>query len=449
MSVNTIIFPNGGNDILNCKDIHIGDLIINDNLVAPQTITTTGLYNAVTGGGSGGLPSDMTPQEILIASSGTTVDTADNVGGVASLSIPLKISSNARGFVFEVNASSGDTLFEINNSHEIKIGDGFALIPRLSVLNNANNDIFMVDGGNNIVSTLNTILDDGTGRSSFNELNIKPFNDNSNVFSVKNAIGSSNFINVDTSSNTLSLCENEGQILIGAITTVITPFGDYANTFRVNLNDGTQVFNINTSLAIAEVEIDGKFDIKNSISGLAGITSGTGTINLSTLSPSSNIVISSGYTNTTNGAVCFDVVGVPSGAGNVAVNFSTAGGSSFVSSSGTFVPVSDGRLKKNINDSILGYQFIDALKPKTYLMKNDEEDSNIIHGFIAQDIEEMCNDKDFKFGGVIKQGNGQYNLSYQDLIPILVKNLQQLNHDNRLMAKKIDKLNELYGDSKK
>jgi hypothetical protein len=43
MSINNIIYPNGGNEVLNTNGIHIGELNIVPDLVSPTTITTSSL----------------------------------------------------------------------------------------------------------------------------------------------------------------------------------------------------------------------------------------------------------------------------------------------------------------------------------------------------------------------------------------------------------------------
>ena len=90
------------------------------------------------------------------------------------------------------------------------------------------------------------------------------------------------------------------------------------------------------------------------------------------------------------------------------------------------VNVSDKTLKTDIQDCDLGIDFINTLKPKSFKMKNlqeEHDDYNKKHyGLIAQDL------KDGKLkDSVYGDKDGDYGLAYNDLVAPLVKAVQELS----------------------
>ena len=85
---------------------------------------------------------------------------------------------------------------------------------------------------------------------------------------------------------------------------------------------------------------------------------------------------------------------------------------------------SDETLKENIKECDLGIDFIDSLKPKSYNLKDLKEDNDDYgkkrYGLIAQDILET-ELKDSVFG----KKDGEYGLSYNDLIAPMIKAIQE------------------------
>jgi hypothetical protein len=84
-------------------------------------------------------------------------------------------------------------------------------------------------------------------------------------------------------------------------------------------------------------------------------------------------------------------------------------------------PVSDRRLKENIEPETLGLNFINSLKPVTYYMIGKERKS---HGFIAQDIENLITGE--KDSLKIENADGMKGVDYMSLIAPLVKAIQEL-----------------------
>ena len=103
------------------------------------------------------------------------------------------------------------------------------------------------------------------------------------------------------------------------------------------------------------------------------------------------------------------------------------------------VNTSDETLKENIKECNLGIDFIDSLKPKSYNFKDLKEDNDSYgkkrYGLIAQDILQT-ELKDSVFG----KKDGEYGLSYNDLIAPMVKAIQELKADNDSLKARIETL---------
>lgn len=85
--------------------------------------------------------------------------------------------------------------------------------------------------------------------------------------------------------------------------------------------------------------------------------------------------------------------------------------------------VSDRRRKTNIKDEVLGLEFINELKPKTYEMKI--RPGFTYHGFIAQDVSELIDgDQDALFH---THDDGFHGSDAISIIPALVKAVQELS----------------------
>ena len=144
---------------------------------------------------------------------------------------------------------------------------------------------------------------------------------------------------------------------------------------------------------------------------------------------------------------------------------------------------SDARFKYNIQPNVPGLDFINKLKPITYLFDekklanytktgqlnnntNDfinvgyNETSKILHtGFLAQDIERICKELGYEFDGLHKPSNDKdhYSLAYSQFIMPLVKGMQeqqlqieeqkqinkQQNEKLQLLQKQLEELKQL------
>lgn len=126
--------------------------------------------------------------------------------------------------------------------------------------------------------------------------------------------------------------------------------------------------------------------------------------------------------------------------------------------------ISDGRFKKDIKENVPGLEFINKLRPVTYVLdytsidqhlrkisgQGDQSDwpelakqtSNVVSGFVAQEVEEAAKAMQFEFDGVDKPKNENdlYALRYSEFVVPLVKAVQELS---RQMNEKDSIINEM------
>ncbi len=101
---------------------------------------------------------------------------------------------------------------------------------------------------------------------------------------------------------------------------------------------------------------------------------------------------------------------------------------------------SDSRLKSDIKESNLGLNFINKLKPVSYIRNNDSSKKRE-YGFIAQGIEEALNESGAADNGIIKiDDKGMYSVRYNDLIAPLVKAVQEQQQQIESLKTEIAKL---------
>lgn len=98
---------------------------------------------------------------------------------------------------------------------------------------------------------------------------------------------------------------------------------------------------------------------------------------------------------------------------------------------------SDKRNKENIKDTSLGLDFINKVRAVDYNFKGSKD---IHHGVVAQEIENTG----YTFGGVqnskYEGGDDIYTVSYTELIAPLIKSVQELTSQNKVLCDRLDKL---------
>ena len=115
------------------------------------------------------------------------------------------------------------------------------------------------------------------------------------------------------------------------------------------------------------------------------------------------------------------------------VYFGTGAGTP-VLTAGMYVTASDMRLKKDIQDSDLGLDFIENLRPVSYRFKQGAGSELLRYGFIAQEVEKSLGDR---ATGIVTRDDNElktYALSYTDMIAPVVKAVQELNAKNSALV---------------
>ncbi len=122
-----------------------------------------------------------------------------------------------------------------------------------------------------------------------------------------------------------------------------------------------------------------------------------------------------------------------------------------VETQGSFVTVSDKRLKTNINDNFIGLNFIKAIRPVHYELKTQK--GLIYDGFIAQEIDSILQKQGIThFSGLVKPQNtegGYYTVSYATFVVPLVNAVKELDaksaalsQENTALKAELEKINK-------
>jgi hypothetical protein len=94
---------------------------------------------------------------------------------------------------------------------------------------------------------------------------------------------------------------------------------------------------------------------------------------------------------------------------------------------------SDRRFKHSIRPSDLGLDFVQSLNPVSYIRNNDAA-GRVEYGLIAQELEKALEQAGVSNSGMItKDEKGFYSVRYNDLLPVLVKAIQEQQDDIRRM----------------
>lgn len=99
---------------------------------------------------------------------------------------------------------------------------------------------------------------------------------------------------------------------------------------------------------------------------------------------------------------------------------------------------SDARLKSNITPIDIGLHEILELYPVTFNWKNDSNES-LHYGLIAQEVEKVIPNAVIRSDIVTNDTpDGQMFLKYEEIIPILIKSIQELNKKVELIENKLN-----------
>jgi hypothetical protein len=103
---------------------------------------------------------------------------------------------------------------------------------------------------------------------------------------------------------------------------------------------------------------------------------------------------------------------------------------------GAYVNGSDSALKQNIQPLDNSLDLVKQMKPVTYTYKESySKDTSVQTGFIAQDLQILLKDKNY-LNGIVKDGT-YLSVAYQNLIPLLVKAIQEQQIEIENLKKQI------------
>jgi hypothetical protein len=111
-----------------------------------------------------------------------------------------------------------------------------------------------------------------------------------------------------------------------------------------------------------------------------------------------------------------------------AYRFYVSPGGTVFATNTTISAISDQRLKENVRDLDVGLDAIMALKPRKFDWKEGKgQDKKDVRGFIAQEFEQVFPDLIDEWKDPAPEGEEPYKSVRQDLIPVLVKAIQELS----------------------
>lgn len=107
---------------------------------------------------------------------------------------------------------------------------------------------------------------------------------------------------------------------------------------------------------------------------------------------------------------------------------------------GAYVNGSDARLKDSIQSLDSCLDVVKAMRPVTFQYKPEySKDQNVQPGFIAQELQTAMAGKTY-LEGVVQEGTNHLNVAYQNIIPILVKAMQEQQEQIKTLQDRIAEL---------
>jgi hypothetical protein len=133
--------------------------------------------------------------------------------------------------------------------------------------------------------------------------------------------------------------------------------------------------------------------------------------------------------------------------GAAAYRFYVGAGGTVYATNTTISAISDQRFKENIQDLDVGLDKIMALKPRKFDWKAGKgKDIKGDRGFIAQEFEQVFPDLIDEWKDPAPEGEEPYKSVRQDLIPVLVKAIQELKAQNDDLRARVAQLENLKGN---
>jgi hypothetical protein len=154
----------------------------------------------------------------------------------------------------------------------------------------------------------------------------------------------------------------------------------------------------------------------------------------------SNAYIGMVVASSTNGQTNYHLYSTGAGA----YRFYVGAGGTIYATSTTISAISDARLKENIQDIDVGLNAVMALKPRKFDWKEGKgKNKKGDRGWIAQEFEQVFPEMIDTWKDPAPEGEEPYKAVNADLIPVLVKAIQELNAKVETQQKQIDELKEL------
>jgi len=115
-------------------------------------------------------------------------------------------------------------------------------------------------------------------------------------------------------------------------------------------------------------------------------------------------------------------------------------GAAVVYANGT-INTSDRRFKENIDDTDLGLEFINKVRPVKYKFKEDKHSGKMKYGIIAQEVQEVLINLDKEDTSFIETDNpDKLGADYVQFIAPLIKSVQELTEMVKAQQKEIEEL---------
>ena len=219
-------------------------------------------------------------------------------------------------------------------------------------------------------------------------------------------------------------------------------FGNTGGRYNTSIGSNTMESNTAGESNIAV----GYFALYSNTTGTGNVAIGTNSGRLSFTDGNYNTslgfeagnqsVMSATFENTT----CLGYKSIPTGSNQVVLGGILNGiAADTYTNGGQVFSISDIRDKADVRDTLLGLDFIKQLRPVDYKLDlrdayapSDTRDGSMkgnkyLHGFIAQEVEEVITTAGIEFGGFNKISNERQCLAYTELIAPLVKAMQELS----------------------
>jgi hypothetical protein len=140
-------------------------------------------------------------------------------------------------------------------------------------------------------------------------------------------------------------------------------------------------------------------------------------------------------TNSNNQIATFTDGDTITGESNLTFDGSTLNVTGTVTATVDVTVSSDIRLKNELPDIVQGLEAVDKIRPIKYTLKDDEDENPKTHlGFSAQELLDIVPEV------VNTDDEGYHSVSYQKLVPVLVKAIQELSSEVEELKSKLEVL---------